>query len=96
VALGVGSYFGLRAFSRQAVVEEHCAGTLCDQEGMDADDDAHLAATLSTVGFGVGIAGVGVAAALVLTAPSGDPDRMARLVPAVTATASGLRVRVRW
>jgi len=73
VALGVGAFFGLRAFSSWGDVEDGCdlvGGTYeCDSVGRDARDDAATAATISNIAFGVGIGAVAAGAFLYFTAP---------------------------
>ncbi len=71
--LAVGTYFGLRTFSQQAIVEENCEGSLCNQQGFDADQDAHTSATVSTIAVAAG--GVLLAGGVVLYLIAGDaPD----------------------
>lgn len=70
VALGVGSYFGLKAYSRWDDREKGCEGG-CTPEAKTAGDDASSAATASTIGFGVGAVALGVGLVLILTSPSG-------------------------
>jgi hypothetical protein len=67
VALGVGGFFGLRAMSRWDERNDLCQGG-CTPAAKTAGDDAQSAANLATVGFGVGLVGVGVGAFLLLTA----------------------------
>ena len=42
----------------KGVVDNECVGPKCSSRGKDAADAAHLEATVSTVGFGVGFAGL--------------------------------------
>ena len=73
VALGVGSYFGVRTLSLKSERDDVCPGDRCPtQRGVDLDDQARSAALVSTIGFGVGIAALGTAAALWLTAPRAE------------------------
>jgi hypothetical protein len=74
-ALGVGTYFGLRAISKHNQATDRCSPTLCtDPEAVRLNDNAKLSANISTVGVGLGIAGVAIGAILVLTAPTRRPD----------------------
>ncbi len=77
-ALGVGSWFGLRAISRRGESDEHCRGSLCDPTGVELNDEAKKAAVISNVAFGVGAVGVGVATYLFLTRGSDDARGEAR------------------
>jgi len=55
VAVGVGSYFGLSAKSKNDDSKEECPNNLCEtQAGLDARNDAQTAATTSTIAFVVG------------------------------------------
>jgi hypothetical protein len=69
-AIGIGSYFGLRAASQASDADKHCNGSLCTQEGLDGHDSASTSALISTIGFGVGIAGIAGGTYLVLTSSS--------------------------
>jgi hypothetical protein len=75
VALGAGTYFGLRALSNHNQATDRCSPALCtDPEAVRLNDDAKVSANISTVAVGLGIAGVAVGAVLVLTAPVGRAD----------------------
>lgn len=55
----VGGVYGLRAISKNDASSGHCdASNACDPEGGLLRDEARNSATLSTIGFGVGLAGV--------------------------------------
>jgi hypothetical protein len=64
--VAAGSYFGLRTLSKQKIVRQQCQGTLCSATGLAADDDAHVAARWSNVGFAAGAVSLGAAAYLLL------------------------------
>jgi hypothetical protein len=53
-----GSIAGLLALRDKHVVDDECIGPKCSPRGKDAADAAGLEATVSTVGFGVGFAGL--------------------------------------
>jgi hypothetical protein len=72
VGLGVGSYFGLQTFSKQAQSEDHCTGSVCNQQGVDLRDQAKSSATISTIGFAAGAASIGVGIVLLVTAGGND------------------------
>lgn len=78
VGLGIGGYFGLRAFSRWDERNAHCTDAGCDPTGVEAGDDAERAAMIANVGVGVGLAAVAVGTYLVLTAGSSEHAASAR------------------
>jgi hypothetical protein len=54
-----GSIAGLMALRDKSIVDGDCNGPACTtQRGKDAADAAKTEATVSTVGFGVGVAGL--------------------------------------
>jgi serine/threonine-protein kinase len=69
VSVGVGSYFGLKAFSRWNARNQACESG-CTAEAKTAGDEAESAATVSTVGFAAGAASLGVGLVLILTSSS--------------------------
>ena len=75
--IGVGTGFGLAAIDTNAEsVEVHdtCAGAAC-AEGRRLREQAQQSATISTIAFGAGIAGLAVGAVLLLTGREGHGDR---------------------
>jgi hypothetical protein len=55
VGVGVGAVFGLQAKSKNDDAASHCRdATHCDQTGLDLDQKARDAATISTIGFVAG------------------------------------------
>ncbi|MBI3203687.1 MAG: hypothetical protein HYZ29_19265 [Myxococcales bacterium] len=103
VAIGVGSYFGLRALSKKNAAEEQCDGNKCSQEGLDLNDEADRAATFSNVGFGLGLVALGVGAYFFATAGPGDKEKpppaksaKVHLVPSIGARSSGILLSGRW
>lgn len=77
VALGVGSYFGVRAFSKWSDREDQCAGG-CNSAAKSAGDAAKSSATVADIGIGVGVAAVVVGGYLVLTAKSSSEPSAAK------------------
>ncbi len=70
--VAVGAITGGLALGKKSVIEANCSGTLgtaCTREGKDAADDAQSLATASTVGFGVGIAGLVTTVVLIVSEP---------------------------
>ncbi|MGK3960751.1 type IV pilus biogenesis/stability protein PilW [Sorangium sp. So ce1667] len=102
VGLAVGGVTGALAMERKAVVDKSCAGTACNHEGKTAADAMKALGLASTIAFGVGIAGVGGAAVLLLTEPkatSAGASSGAWLAAGVAPVGSGgaaLDVRGAW
>lgn len=88
-AVGVGSFFGLRALAKKSDGDAHCSGRACDAQGLALEDEAHTSATASTIAFSAGLAALGIGAYLWLTSP-------VRVVPEVHARGAGLHAEVRW
>jgi serine/threonine-protein kinase len=73
VGVGIGTYFGLRAISKNSDAQDHCPASQCkDQEGVTLTDEARSAATAANIAFGVGLAALAGGVVLYLTAPSGQ------------------------
>src|SRR6188768_1294635 len=71
VALGVGTYFGVRAISKANDAEEMCPNGHCnDASGQTAADDAHSAAKISNVSFALGAAAVATGVVLYFVLPT--------------------------
>lgn len=64
VAIGVGVGFGFAALENKQTLEERCPNKLCPPEASDLLDTSRMNATISTVAYGVGIAGVALGALL--------------------------------
>lgn len=77
-AVGVGTWFGLRAISKRGASDEHCHGSLCDPQGLELNDQAKSAAVISNVAFGLGAVGIGAAAYLYFTRDTGAPSKTGR------------------
>lgn len=93
VFLGAGSYFGLRAISKAKDANDACPERTCaNEDARTKASDAGSAATLSNIGFGVGLLGVGVGTYLLLTSGgSGQSPRTGRIVtgPTISQTEAG-------
>lgn len=76
----VGSVTGALVFSKKSTIADHCRGVDCDQQGLDAADSAKTLGLVSTIGFGVGVAGLATATVLLL---SGSKERAS---PGVSAS----------
>jgi serine/threonine-protein kinase len=81
--IGVGSYFGIRAITKNKEAKEHCPrGYQCDDaQGASAATDAKHAARISDVALGVGAMAVIGGMILLITAPSSGPRVTASLGP---------------
>lgn len=67
--LALGGVTGLMALSKKSIIADSCVDNVCNAEGKAAADDAKLPGLLSTVGFGVGAAGLATGLVLWLTEP---------------------------
>ena len=74
VGVGVGSFFGVRAISKNSEAEEVCpVSPRCpDRRGPALTDEANNAATAANIAFGVGLAALAGGVVLYLTAPKTD------------------------
>jgi serine/threonine-protein kinase len=84
IGVGLGSYFGVRAISRNSDAEEHCPDNLCNREGLTLTDDADKDASFANIAFIAGGVLLTTGAVLFLTGGRSDAsaDRVA-LVPTV-------------
>jgi hypothetical protein len=88
-----GTVTGAMVLGKKGTVSENCNGAACNAEGKSAADSGKTLGTVSTVCFGVGLAGAATAVVLLLTEPKGEgsPGARARWAPVVgTDGASGL------
>jgi len=102
VALGVGGYFGVRAFSKWSERNDNCVGG-CSASAKSSGDDAKTAATISNIGIGLGLVALGVGSYLVLSSKSssepsasrshGQQARTLQLLPTAGPTGGGLLLR---
>jgi hypothetical protein len=68
-AVGIGTYFGARAFQTKSKAEGECTGAACSARGLELYDDTERFANMSTVGFAIGALGLATSIYL-LTRPS--------------------------
>jgi hypothetical protein len=100
VGLGVGGFFGLRALSRWSDRKDGCVGG-CTPAAKTAGDEAGTAATISTVGFGVGLAAIGVGTYLLLS-NGGEKEHGGAVgsgvhwIPVAGRSGAGFLVRSTW
>ncbi len=94
VGIGVGSYFGLRAISKNSDAEEFCndANVCDDQQGLDLTEEAKDAALISNIGFAVGGAALATGIVLFIVAPSGEPEHALRIAPRIGKNGAGLSI----
>lgn len=83
VGVGLGSFFGVGAISKNDDAKEYCpSDNRCtDQAGLSLTDEASDAATISNVAFGLGLAALAGGVVLYLTAPDASSEK-----PALAAT----------
>lgn len=67
--VALGAAMGAMVLDRKGFIDAHCPGQRCDAEGKKALAEVQAPGIVSTVGFGVGLAGLAAAAVLWLTAP---------------------------
>jgi hypothetical protein len=90
VGLGVGSYFGIRALSKNSDAESHCPqDNACDAQGVSSTTQAKNAAVVSNITIAAGAAFVVAGVVLYL---SSEPKREARLElhPIVSRDVAGI------
>jgi hypothetical protein len=87
----LGASAGAVALSRKSDVAGHCPRNACDAAGLEALDSGRSAATLSNIGFGVGVVGLsGAAVGWVLNRSSNEPRRRASVwVPRLVVAPKG-------
>jgi hypothetical protein len=91
---GVGTYFGMRTFSKKNEAASHCVATECDATGVSLEADAHQSATVSTVAFVAG--GASLALGTWLTLTSGSSAVTAGLQPLVGPRTAALGLGGAW
>lgn len=93
--LGVGVGFGLHAWAKKSSADSNCPNKLCSAVGSSLVGDARSAATISTIGFGVAVAG-GVAAVWLFLRPPGGDSANLRISPRIGPRTAGLSVEGPW
>lgn len=83
IGIGMGTVFGLVTLSKKSDADALCHGSVCgSQRGVDLQEGARSSATLSTVGFGVGLVGAAVGLYLLATAPKSPSSNPSAMVSA--------------
>ena len=93
VGLGIGSFFGIRAISKNSDAESHCPrGNLCDDpQGESLTNDAKHAAVASNIAIGAGAAFVVGSVVLFLTSKPSEPTAArVELHPLVSRDLAGI------
>jgi hypothetical protein len=95
--LAAGTIFGLQALSKKNDADNgHCTNKVCvDSDGSSLISQARTFATVSTIGFGVGIAGAAAATWLFVRPPGADSPR-GSMVPVLGPRVAGLEVEGAW
>jgi len=100
--IGVGSYFGARAFMEKASAENACDATRCTQSGLDAIGAMKTAEAVSTISIAAGVLGVGVGIYFLLvpsrraTARAGGTSSTGTLEVGLDASTGGVRTAWTW
>jgi hypothetical protein len=99
--LGVGTYFGVRAFASKSTAENECDHTYCTRAGLDAIDSMKTAEAVSTISIAAGLAATGAGVYLVLSnmprkSPSSPPRPSATLRVTPDPSIGGARMIVTW
>jgi hypothetical protein len=89
VGIGVGTVTGILALGKASSVKDACSGTHCPPATKSDVDSGRTTATISTIGFAVGGAGL-VAAAVGYFFLSKPTTTATRVTPFVTASSIGL------
>jgi tetratricopeptide (TPR) repeat protein len=94
VGIGVGSYFGLRAMSKNEDSEAFCnEDNVCDDpQALELTEEAKDAALISTIGFAAGGAALAAGIVLFVAAPGGGESNALRISPRVARNGGGLTV----
>ncbi|MET0594615.1 MAG: hypothetical protein ABW133_18085 [Polyangiaceae bacterium] len=72
VGVVVGAITGTVVLGKKTTIQDNCVANRCNADGKDAADSAQTLGAISTIGFGVGIAGLVTAAVLSFTDSSSD------------------------
>jgi hypothetical protein len=81
VGLVVGSVFGILALGTKSTLDSKCVSKTCPPDQQSNIDSLSTKATVSTVGFGVGIAGVAVGAILLGISHNGGGATTGKVEP---------------
>jgi serine/threonine-protein kinase len=94
LGLGVGTFFGLRAMSKNSDAEADCnEENQCPADAEEPTDQAKSAAMISNIGFGLGAAALVGGAILYFTAPDTKPSARLQLTPVAGTRGGALFLR---
>jgi hypothetical protein len=96
VLVGVGAFFGFRAFAEKHTVEENCGAVYCYQSGLDAIRALKTAEAVSTLTIAGGVAAIGGGIYLVLSSRPRSPHPAATLQIGPDFGIRGARMAVSW
>ena len=97
--VGVGSYFGLRAFSDKSAIDGGCTPSFsrCTEAGQGARGDIQTAELASSLLYGAGVLAASAGAYLLLwRSTSEQAPREAHLLPVASPTGGGVELRASW
>jgi hypothetical protein len=95
----VGGVFGILAMSKKSSADNECPNKVCNPQGTALISQAQTSATVSTIGFGVGLAGAAAAAWLFIRPPGSvkaGEKASARWAPVLGPRFSGLGLEGSW
>jgi len=96
--LAVGTYFGVRTLADKSDRDGHCSSQGCDPRGVELDHQARTDATISTIGFGAGLAFAAAGAVLFWrgSAPPRGATTGLRVLPVIGRGAAGIGAMGAW
>ena len=89
-SLGIGTYYGLAAFSKNDAASMACPRNACGAAGIELDQQGRTAATVSTVAFAIGAAATLATVGLLVFRGSSAP------APQIAISPLGASVRGAW
>jgi hypothetical protein len=81
VGLAVGTVFGILALGTKSTLDSNCVNKVCAPSQQSDIDSLSTKATVSTIGFGFGIAGVAVGAVLFAVSAHSHGEATAKVAP---------------
>jgi hypothetical protein len=92
----LGGVTGGLALGKKSTINDNCVSLICNHDGKQAADSAKSLALVSTVGFGVGLAGIAVAAILYATTSPAPQTTAWRLEPVIGQGSGRLSFSGQW